>query len=156
MAKKISASNAAVSACISAAELFGVPYYREQSRALTVVGAGGRNRPMFMGEWTDDVGIKHYGGKADLLMTPQIDCARLTAALGVPTVIPLNTRADVSPKVSTIAVPLWVECKSGAGKLAAEQKLFRAHVLKAGNYYLEAHDSAEDLIAWFQKMGVRR
>jgi hypothetical protein len=149
MAKKVSPSNAVVSACISAADLFRVPCYREQSRVLAVVGAGGRNRPMFMGEWVDEFGVKHYKGKADLLMTPRISLRLLMGLEGVATIIAPNTRADLPPKEVTVAVPLWVECKSGEGRLEPEQKLFREHVLKAGNYYLEVHDSADQLIDWF-------
>ena len=155
MPKKISASNAAVSACISAAEIFGVPWYREQSRVFTVEGVGGRDRPMFVGDWTDDLGVTHTKGKADLLMTPRVDVwralSRDPAFSGL--IAPINQRLDIR---LVIAVPLWVECKSGSGKLEAEQKLFRDHVTKAGNFYIEAHDSADPLIEWFRQMAVRR
>jgi hypothetical protein len=153
MAKKISAANAAVSACVSAAALFGVPAYRMQSRVVTVVGAGGGNRPMFIGEWIDDMGVKHYRGMADLLLTPCIDPFTLCGVKGQ-FFIPMNQRADLP--MNRIAVPLWVECKSGSGELEPEQKLFRDRVVSAGNFYVEAHDSADAVIAWFQQMGVRR
>lgn len=110
---------------------------------------------MFMGEWTDNLGVRHTRGKADLLLTPCIDLSKIIPK--TPLAIPLNTRADISVTgIWMLAVPLWVECKSGGGKLEAEQKLFRDHVIKAGNFYIEAHDSADALIAWFQQMGVRR
>ena len=160
MPKKISASNAAVSACISAAEIFGVPWYREQSRVFTVAGVGGRDRPMFVGDWTDDLGATHTKGKADLLMTPRVDVWKALAHLALnqfknpaALIAPMNQRLDLTLR---IAVPLWVECKSGSGKLEVEQKLFRDHVTKAGNFYIEAHDSADPLMEWFRQMAVRR
>lgn len=152
---KISKSNAVVGAVIEAAALYDVPRYRMNSRVVTVAGAGGRNRPMFFGEWTDDLGKLQCKGMADVLLTPQIDLLKIFQG-GVP-IIPMNQRADILRNITTrICVPLWVECKSGSGELSDEQKAFRSHVIMAGAFYLEIHDSADELLKWFEQMGVRR
>jgi hypothetical protein len=135
---KVSASNAVVSAIESAAAIYGVRSYRMNSRTFMVPGAGGRERPMFMGQWKDENGETHRQGMADLLLTPRIPV--VTATVG---------RVLMS-------VPLWVECKSGSGKLEPEQKLFRDDVTKAGAFYIEAHDSAQAVIDWFTIFGVSR
>ena len=76
--------------------LYGVQVTREQSRSITVQ-SGGRWRPMFFGQWTDELGKRRFG-KADFLARP-----RVTYAKGV---------ADVKPT----PFPLWIECKSLKGK----------------------------------------
>jgi hypothetical protein len=145
---KMLASNAVVSSVTQAAALYGVPYYREQSRAFTVKGAKGRERPMFIGEWVDEIGVKHYSGKPDLLLTPKIDVLRLGA---------FRTLLVISKQVKLmVPVPLWVECKYGSGALGPEQRLFRDSVLSSGGFYIHAHDSAAAVIEWFENMGVSR
>src|SRR5271169_5827101 len=70
--RRQSAGNAAMSAVEGAAGLYGVRCYRMQSRTFTVTGAGGRDRPMFIGAWHDRCGIVHSKGMADFLLTPRI------------------------------------------------------------------------------------
>ena len=118
-----------------------------------VTGAGGRERPMFMGQWKDDLGEIHKKGMADLLLTPKIPVSHLAGKSLIH--IPMNTSMK-EEQPAFVCVALWVECKSGSGRLEPEQKLFRDDVLKAAAFYLEIHDSAEDVIEWFEQMGVRR
>jgi hypothetical protein len=123
------AGNSVVSAVEEACALYGVRCYRQQSRAMTVVGAGGRPRPMFVGQWRDRFGTLHTSGMADLLLTPFISQAGCVTAL-------------------------WVECKSGTGKLTLEQQLFRDDVQKAGAYWLQVRDSADQVLQWFDDFNV--
>lgn len=134
MPKQINLGNTVVAAAEEACGLFGVPCYRMQSRTFTVVGTGGRSRPMFVGQWRDRTGIIHHRGMADLLLTPSIS----------------------DEKGWYITVPLWVECKAGTGALRSEQIAFRDDVLAAGAHHLELRDSAGDLLDWFQEQGVHR
>lgn len=131
MAKVISASNAVVSSIEQAAMIYGVRSYRMNTRTFQVVGAGGRERPMFMGQWRDRFGTIHFKGMGDLLMTPFVP-------------------------VAGMCVALWCECKAGTGRLTGDQQLFREDVEEAGASYLLAHDGPDVVIEWFQKMGVRR
>jgi hypothetical protein len=141
LARKISASNAVVSACEETCHIYRVPVFRMQSRAINVIGVGGRSRPMFMGAWRDGMGVEHKSGMADLLATPQVGYYKRRA------------EAD-EPMIS--AVPLWIECKSGTGKLSDDQIAFREFVEDGGAYFLEIHDSADALLAWFKAFGVQR
>lgn len=152
MAKTVSASNAVVSAVETAAAMFGVRCYRMNSRTFKVVGASGRERPMFMGQWKDELGTVYHKGMADLLLTPRITVNPSSSLVH----IPMNTPAGSPIKPVSVCVPLWVECKSGSGVLTKEQKAFRDDVIKAEAFYIEAHDSAEEVIAWFEAMQVRR
>lgn len=152
MAKSVSASNAVVNAVETAAAMFGVRSYRMNSRVFRVTGAGGRERPMFMGQWKDELGTVYHKGMADLLLTPRIAFNQKTSLVH----IPINTPASSPSNLISVCVPLWVECKSGSGVLTKEQKAFRNDVVKAGAFYIEAHDSADDVIAWFESMQVRR
>jgi hypothetical protein len=132
--RRTTPGNAAMAAVADAAALYGVRAYRMQSRTFTVKGAGGRDRPMFMGGWTDRLGVHHTKGMADFLLTPKI-------------------------KIATglrICVALWVEVKAGRDSLSADQVAFRDDVIDAGACWICAQDSCEELIAWFQKHGVER
>ena len=122
------------------------------SRTFQVTGAGGSERPMFMGQWRDEFGTLYRKGMADLLLTPRI-VINQTLTLNH---VPMNTPAGVSAKPFTVCVPLWVECKSGSGVLTTEQRAFREDVRKAGAFYIETHDSADEVIAWFEAMRVRK
>jgi hypothetical protein len=152
MAKTISASNAVVNAVEAAASLYGVRCYRMNSRTFTVAGAGGRDRPMFMGQWRDEFGTLYRKGMADLLLTPRIIINQPPSLIHVP----MNTPAGAQSKPFAACVPLWVECKSGSGVLTVEQRAFREDVRKAGAFYIEAHDSADEVIVWFEAMQVRK
>lgn len=149
MAKQVSASNAVVSSCEEAAIIFGVPTYRMNSRVFTVVGAGGRSRPMFVGKWKDRYGDEHNGGMADLLLTPTVRVASLFPAIS-------GWMGMSAASELLITVPLWCECKYGSGRLEPEQKLFREDVLARGAFYLEIHDGPDQLLEWFKEKGVRR
>ena len=156
MGAKISASNAVVSAVEQAAALYGVRSYRMNSRTFQVAGAGGRQRPMFMGAWHDATGQVHHRGMADLLLTPQVPLSRFTPPTAL-VHIPMNHNTTGGmPADPRVTVVLWVECKSGRGALEAEQKAFRTDVFNAGAFYIQAQDDADDVVAWFEKMGVRR
>ena len=133
------AGNSVVSAVEQVCGMFGVPVFRMQSRTFMVPGANGSTRPMFMGEWTDHLGVKRRKGMADLLTMPSIE----TKSFG--TVGPVK-----------ITVPLWIECKSGSGRMTQDQKDFKEFVEKAGAYHICAHDSADEVIEWFKARGVRR
>jgi hypothetical protein len=138
MPTKVNAANAVVSAVEMACALYGVPCYRQQSRAFQVVGKGGRQRPMFIGQWRDETGQLHFAGMADLLLTPQV------------------LWRTQNPCFNRVCVPLWVECKAGSGRLSVDQQAFRDDVLAAGAYYIEAHDSAAPVVDWFEAHGVKR
>lgn len=142
MPRTISASNAVVSAVESAALLYRVRCYRMNTRTFEVTGQGGRKRPMFMGSWRDELGSHHFTGMADLLLTPRV---RLPI---------LNNGKLVD--IATAVIPLWVECKSGSGRLSPEQQAFKEDVMKAGAAFIEARDSADAVVEWFEKMGVKR
>jgi hypothetical protein len=131
--------NANMAAVASAAALYGVPYYRMQSRTFTVEGAGGRDRPMFMGGWNDRTGIFHAKGMADFLLTPRIT---ITGAF-------IGT-------TSKVCVPLWCECKAGKDELSAEQEAFRDDVQAAGAFWICCHNSCDELLAFFKQHGVTR
>lgn len=128
------AGNSVVSAVEMACALYGVRCYRQQSRAVTVVGAGGRPRPMFIGQWRDRNGALHHGGMPDLLLTPRVTFSR----------------------GDEVCLALWVECKAASGKLNGEQKAFKEDVEEAGAYYIECRDSADSVIRWFEAYDVRR
>lgn len=97
---------------------------------------------MFMGKWTDNDGIEHYGGMADLLLMPTIEVVCLCAD---------------SQSVRDVTVPLWVECKAGKyAALTKDQRAFRDFVSSAGAEFLELRDSADDLLTWFKQRKVER
>lgn len=135
--RRISASNAVVNAVMQVAAIYGQPAYRMQSRCFTVTGAGGADRPLFIGQWDDMTGAHHFGGMCDVLLTPLI---------WLP--------GPIRPH--RIQVPLWCECKSGTGQLTDEQKAFRDHVEATGGFWIECRDSADMLVAWFREHGVER
>ena len=138
MTKASVAGNSVVAAVEEACAIYGVRCYRMQSRAVTVVGAGGRLRPMFMGQWHDSNGVLHRAGMADLLLTPKVGFE------------------DGDGFPASCCVALWVECKAGTGRLSAEQEMFRDDVTEAGASYIECRDSADSVIRWFEAYDVRR
>jgi hypothetical protein len=139
---KISSANAVPNAIETACQLFRVRCYRMNSRAFQVVGAGGRQRPMFIGQWRDRLGVIHHSGMSDLLLTPLVT-----------RVEDYDTKQFIALPIP-LAIALWVECKAGTGSLRTDQKLFRDDILASGSHYLEAHDSADQVIAWFNAHGV--
>lgn len=137
MSKASDSGNAVVYAAEQVCGLYGVQVTREQSRMFNVQGAAGRWRPMFIGAWTDSYGKIHRAGRADLLARPRI-CFE-------------NALAKIY-----ISVPLWIECKSGDGKMTPEQHAFRHWVESNGDTYLLVHDDVRPLIAWFDEHGVTK
>lgn len=133
--RAISASNAVVNAVFSAAAIYRVPAYRMQSRCFTVTGAAGEPRPLFIGVWEDGDGAPHYGGLADVLLTPTVYLA-----------------GPIRPHRVQIAV--WCECKSGTGRLTKDQQAFKEHILATGGHWLECRDSAQALLDFFREYGV--
>lgn len=153
MSKASSAANAVVYAAEQVCALYGVQVTREQSRMFNVQGAAGRWRPMFIGQWTDDLGKVHHAGKPDLLARPKILVRFQNGMAGE------STMADPAGLLGgklRITVPLWIECKSGAGKLEPHQWAFKSWVEKNGDSYLLIHDDVRTLIAWFDAHGVER
>jgi hypothetical protein len=128
--------------------LYGVQYTREQSRTFNVE-TGGRWRPMFFGQWHDEFGKRRFG-KADFLLRP-----RIRRNYGV--VRPDNSHTNIS---HVISVPLWVECKSLAGKsnskTKADQFAFEQWVKKNGDHYMRIQEDVRPLIEWFEEHGVEK
>jgi hypothetical protein len=121
--------------------LYGVQVTREQSRSITVE-SGGRWRPMFFGQWTDEFGKRRFG-KADFLARPRI-----------------VVDEQMGPRV--MSVPLWIECKSLEGdknrrknlKTMGDQEAFKRWVESNGDFYLHIVEDVRPLIAWFEAHGV--
>jgi hypothetical protein len=121
--------------------LYGVQVTREQSRSITVE-SGGRWRPMFFGQWTDEFGKRRFG-KADFLARPRI-----------------VVDEQMGPRV--MSVPLWIECKSLDGdknrrknlKTMGDQEAFKRWVESNGDFYLHIVEDVRPLIAWFEAHGV--
>jgi hypothetical protein len=155
MGRVVDAANAVVNAVLETCAIYNVGVIRQQSRVFTVA-TGGRTRPMYVGDWVDDFGIRHTCGMCDVLAWPRINIVR--AIPRGPSIVPMNSRVDVLPDVNAafVTVPLWVECKSGGGSLTKEQKDFRDWVERTGAFHLLCTDSADSLIEWFGKMGVQR
>ena len=144
--KRVTPGNANMAAVASAAALYGVPYYRMQSRTFTVTGAGGRDRPMFAGGWNDRTGIFHAKGMPDFLLTPRIRIQ--------PEVFGLPPSYDHKPVWAVVA--LWCECKAGKDELTAEQEAFRDDVQAAGAFWICCKNSCDELLTWFKEHGVTR
>jgi hypothetical protein len=142
MSRASARSNAVLYAVEQAAGLYRVPCYRMQSRVFDVVGAKGRIRPMLVGAWIDALGVRHTSGMADLLLTPMLR------------VVPLWPRT--TGEAIRVAVPLWVECKAGAGRQNESQVEFQGYVQSQGGFYLLAGDCADVVLEWFVDHGVER
>lgn len=145
MSRASIAGNSVMKAVEDLCGFYGVPATRMQSRMFEVPGVGGRMRPFFVGEWTDQWGEKHQGGMADLLLQPKITVRATVTVKGVDCVVPLM-----------FVSPLWVECKAGTGKQTPKQKLFQEWTEHIGASYLLVNDSCEQLLEWFIKRGVKK
>ncbi len=53
-------------------------------------------------------------------------------------------------------MPLWIECKTGKGRLTPDQITFKNWVESNGDFYVLLHDDVRPLIAWFENMGVEK
>lgn len=137
MSRASDAANSVVYAAEQVCALYGVQATREQSRMFNVQGVAGRWRPMFIGQWTDSFGKIHRAGKPDLLARPRIRFDNALAQLHV-------------------SVPLWIECKSGEGRLTPDQIAFKNWVEKNGDCYLLLHDDVRPLIVWFDQHHVEK
>jgi hypothetical protein len=140
MSKASDAANAVLYAIEQVLNLYGVQYTREQSRVIMVEGAAGRFRPMYFGKWIDDDGNVHTSGKADILARPRI----------------FAYYSETHNSEEFMTVPLWIEAKSGKGRLSPEQIAFKNWVESNGDHYLLIHDDARPLIAWLEENGVKR
>lgn len=144
MSRASDAANGLMAAVGDVCGLWGVPLFRMNSRTVSVVGAGGRTRPMFFGQWTDDLGVVRRKGMADILTMPRIT---------------YSTRLGDSPLMLQAfphTVPLWIECKVGAGRMTEDQQCFKQYVENAGAYHLSLHDSADELILWLETHGAKK
>lgn len=150
MSKASDAANAVVNAVEQICNLYGVQSTREHSRVIMVPGAAGRTRPMFFGKWIDDNGTVHNSGRADVLARPRVIPFSLTGCQNS------NTVNSLLAEAFRVTVPLWIECKSGDGRLSPDQRAFRAWVEGNGDYYLLIHDDARPLIEWFETHGVKK
>src|SRR5208283_2129770 len=141
MSRTSDAANAMVYAAEQVCGLYGVQFTREQSRTINVEGTAGRWRPMFFGMWTDGFGKIHRAGKADILARPRVNAVVLSFGNSVAT---------------NISVPLWIECKTGAGRLNPDQIAFKNWVDSNGDFYLLLHNDVRPLIEWFELRGVEK
>ncbi len=154
MTRASESANSVVAAVEEACEVWGVPVYRMQSRVFTVVGKGGKSRPMFVGKWKDGLGVWHTKGMADLLAHPEII---------------IETNGPIGQ--GEISTPVWIECKFGSGKQGESaareakcicgqpinhQKHFQEYVESKGASYIVAHDCADAVIEWLKRNGVTR
>lgn len=154
MSKKSESGNAVVYAAEQVCALYGVQATREQSRMFNVQGVAGRWRPMFIGQWTDHFGKKHFAGKPDLLARPRI---KICFDNGKPVEPSCEDPAGILGAGRLyVSVPLWIECKSGAGRMEPAQIAFKNWVEKNGDSYLLIHDDVRPLITWFEIHGVAR
>ena len=130
--------------------LYGVQVTREQSRSITVQ-SGGRWRPMFFGQWTDELGKRRFG-KADFLARPRVALRSVVSAWP-------GFLLNDAPH-ARVSVPLWIECKSREGKTNRKTKLdqaeFERWVTKNGDFYLRVQEDIRPLVAWFDAHGVEK
>lgn len=133
MSKSSDAANAMMYSIGQVCDLYRVEYLRMQSRTVIVPGAAGRSRPMFFGAWRDQFGNTHRRGMADMLVRPRV---------------PVGSQF--------VTMLLWVEAKSGAGKLNHDQLAFKSYVESNGEYWMELHDTTEPLERWFKEHSVSR
>lgn len=142
MSRASDAGNGVMKAVEDVCNLYDVPVTRMQSRTFTVPGKGGKERPFFVGEWIDRMGVKRRKGMADLLAQPSV-------CLGV-----LTGKKELS--TTTVTIPLWIECKAGTGKLTGDQQAFKEWVDEIGAAYLCVTDSCEELLNFFKHYDLRR
>lgn len=143
MSKASDAGNAVVYTAVKTCDLYRVKTLRMQSRVIWVPGGAGRPRPMFFGKWTDDFGKEHNGGMADLLARPKIK-------------LPVRTLRDKEFAMHAVHATtlLWIECKSGKGRMTEDQIAFKNHVEANGESYLLLHDDMRPLIEWLEDHGM--
>jgi hypothetical protein len=134
--------NAVVYAAEQVCGLYGVQVTREQSIRINVPMPGDARgwRPIFVGQWKDNFGTVHRSGRADLLARP-----RILISMGVG---PVHECYQ--------SVPLWIECKSGEGRMSADQIEFKNYVESNGDAFLLLHDDVRPLLAWFDEHGVEK
>lgn len=118
--------------------MWRVPVFRQQSRVFTVEGEDGKKRPFFVGQWTDNQGIKHTKGMADLLAMPRVEFY------------------DDGKYICDITVPLWIECKAGTGTLTKDQREFKDFIEESGAFYICAVDSSTAVLDWFRDEKVKK
>lgn len=148
MSKASEAANAVVYSVEKVLDLYGVDYTREQSRCV-MVQDDRRScgfRPLYFGEWKDAAGNLHRKGKSDLLARPRVPLVMWT---------PYSDFATL-PDAPLITVPLWIECKSGKGRMESDQIAFKNWVESNGDAFLLIHDDVRPLIAWLDSNSVKK
>jgi hypothetical protein len=157
MSKASDDANAVVYAAEQVLDLYGVQHTREQSRVMRVEGSAGgggdwkpnsyssnvgsgRWRPLYFGKWIDDNGTVHTSGRADLLARPRI---------------PAYLWGADEPDL-LVTVPLWIECKSGKGRLSPDQVAFKSWVESNGDFYLLIHNDINPLVDWLKVRNVSK
>lgn len=146
MSKASNAANSLVYTAEQVCALYGVQVTREQSIRLNVPMPGDSRgwRPIFIGQWKDNFGTVHRAGRADLLARPRV-------------VLPITgDLVEVLAKHFRISVPLWIECKTGEGRMTPEQIAFKNWVESNGDAYLLLHDDVRPLLEWFESHGVEK
>lgn len=146
MSKSSDASNTVVYTAVKTCDLYRVKSLRMQSRVMWVPGAAGRPRPMFFGKWTDDFGKEHNGGMADLLARPRVELNRFEDC---------DCVHGCAPPTPKITVPVWIECKSGKGRMTPDQIAFKNYVEGNGETYILLHDDMRPLTEWFESHGLK-
>ena len=68
----------------------------------------------------------------------------------------LHPDADLDLSNWKISIPLWIECKSGKGKLTPDQVAFRHWVVSNGDAWLLIHDDINPLIDWLKSHNVSK
>lgn len=144
MSRASEAANAVVYSVEKVLDLYGVDYTREQSRCV-MVPDNHRScgfRPLYFGEWKDSSGELHRKGKPDILARPRIPQ-------------PPRGLADEHP-ARFITTPLWIECKSGKGRMSTDQIQFKNWVESNGDSFILIHDDVRPLLLWLEMMNVKK
>lgn len=144
MSKASDAANAVVYSAIQVCELYRVKTLRMQSRVIWVPGAAARPRPMFFGKWTDENGVEHNSGMADLLARPRLPIRNYLA--GEPNLLDKHIQ---------ITELLWIECKAGKGKMSPDQHAFKHYVESNGEHYVLVQNDLRPLMQWFDQHGLK-
>lgn len=159
MSRSSDAANAVINAAEQVLDLYGVQHSREQSRVLNMKDDRDQRgyRPMYFGKWIDDEGKVHASGRADILARPKIQVRHPSATVMLTTMVKeLHPDADLDLSNWKISIPLWIECKSGKGKLTPDQVAFRHWVVSNGDAWLLIHDDINPLIDWLKSHNVSK
>lgn len=166
MSRASANANAVVYGIVETCALYGVETFRMQSRVFTVPGAAGRDRPLFIGQWTDQFGKMHNRGMSDILARPKVPLkylepvcwVKVAGSFGLVPTIEARERFEYGAAGldATITLPLWIEAKSGRGGLTDDQVAFKSYVESNGETWLLIHDDLRPLIEWLEIHGVKK